>query len=1077
MLQFIFGRAQSGKSYTVIEKIKESVMLSNNPILIVPEQFSFESEKQVLLTLGDKSAQKVSVMSFTRLCDEIERINGGITAKTVSDCDKIILMKRAINLSKDRLIVFKNYCDSSSFAKRMVDTVSELKLNAIDYNDLYKIRELTDMPDLAAKLNDTAVIFESYCAVLGEKFIDTSDRLTKLYYSLKQSDYFCGKTVFIDSFKGFTGQQYKIIELIIKSAQSVTVSLCNDVNSNSPFGMFSNVQKTVNTLKRTAKMQGVGVSEDIVLEGNRYSNGDMRLLEELMSGNFKEGKTECGAVTVCEAQSVYDECEYVARNIRKAVREKKYRYNDFVVIARDTAPYEDALEIACKRNAIPCFIDKRIPLLSMPVCVAAISAVNAIFDFSTENILRFHKSGINVLSERELSTIENYTYLWNLNGASWQKEWDMNPNGFTDNKDGTEDALKEINELRKKAIAPLNNFKNEFCGTPKQMCVAIIKLLEEVNIKKSLENLYGFYKEKGELVYSDAIRQSWDAFIGILESTVDCLDNANIDKKEFFDTLKTSLAFTTIGVTPQMADEVTFGDADRIRPSRPKIAFILGANQGVFPRSSGCTGIFSNAERTKLIELNIDIPDKTVGSAVDEEFLVYSNVCCASDGIFITYLSSAEDSSLAPSAFVSEICDSISPRITKAMCDLDSDNLPETAECAFIDFCKRLSVNKSDAKTLELSLNETDFKESVRKMNELNKLPDNTISSDTAHKLFGSVMSMSPSKFENLNRCRFGFFCRYGLKAESLQPAQFNAMQKGTFVHFVLQQIIDKYKGDLKDLTKEKINSEVDVFCDEYLDSISGYRSIEDTYLKYLASNIRRSIKDVVIRISDELKHSEFVPVRCELKIEDGGEIPSVKFPLDSESKMSLHGIVDRIDTYNGYVRIIDYKTGHKNFKLPDILFGQNLQMLIYLYAVTKSGAFGDKSAGIFYFPAMRNKEKKDNRIKGIVVDNDDVLSAMDNSDAKEYMFTKKSKNNFVNEGDFEKIFEYLEKTLPNQARNVINGNINANPVDGKGDDACKYCEFSGVCRMKDSEHTTVPKLSNPEVMEEIERQVNSSAD
>ena len=106
MLQFISGRASSGKSYEICRRIAECVKNGKEPVLIIPEQFSFESEKRILELLGDSGAQKVKVLSFSRLCDEVENITGGGALAQISDSDRIILMNTALRGVRDKLTFF-----------------------------------------------------------------------------------------------------------------------------------------------------------------------------------------------------------------------------------------------------------------------------------------------------------------------------------------------------------------------------------------------------------------------------------------------------------------------------------------------------------------------------------------------------------------------------------------------------------------------------------------------------------------------------------------------------------------------------------------------------------------------------------------------------------------------------------------------------------------------------------------------------------------------------------------------------------------------------------------------------------
>ena len=224
MLQFILGRASSGKSYEICRRIAECVKRGKNPVLIIPEQFSFESEKRLLSLLGDADMQKVKVLSFSRLCDEVESITGGMRGE-ISDSDKIILINTALKRTRDKLKYFGKYSLSSGLAKMMLSTIGEFSQNAVGVSDIFEVSESIEDGILGRKLYDTAIVYAEYNDLLAEKFEGYSDRLDNLYKSLLAFDYFADKQVFIDAFGGFTGQQYKIRERILVTAQNATMSM------------------------------------------------------------------------------------------------------------------------------------------------------------------------------------------------------------------------------------------------------------------------------------------------------------------------------------------------------------------------------------------------------------------------------------------------------------------------------------------------------------------------------------------------------------------------------------------------------------------------------------------------------------------------------------------------------------------------------------------------------------------------------------------------------------------------------------------------------------------------------------
>lgn len=1072
MLKFIFGRAATGKTYEILNLIERSVDRGENPILLVPEQFSFQSEKAVFERLGDARFQSASVMSFSRLCDELERRNGKCCGKTLTDADKQILIKRAVGRAADELRLWSGYANSSGFSKGILEAIEEFKEQAILPEDILSLSENAESEKLRNKLYDTALIFKAYNELIAENFIDPSNRLDRLYFTLQNDDFFKSRPVFIDSFDGFTGQQFRIIDCILATSPKVTISLTYDINDKKEYGILRNIRKTYEKIKSIAEKYAIDIAEPLILKENRYESLDLKNLEKLIFGEtVLENKTP--SVTVLKAQSIFDETEFVARNIRRIVREQNARYSDFVIIARDTEPYEQALKIACDKNAVGCFSDKRIPLSSMPIAVALLSAIEAVPSFNSEKIFRFLKSGIGLLEQDDISELENYVYIWNISGKKWTEEWDMNPDGLSQRISlSAEQKLNKINVLRKKVIEPLLKFADDFKGTPKLMSSALVKLLENCDAPKNLNILAEKNAASGDFRLADAIRSSWDTMMSILNSMVACFSDANISSREYLEALKTSISFATVGVIPQMIDEVAFGSADRIRPSRPKYAFILGANQGVFPKQLAAGGIFAVNERKAMIDLGLNITDASLDTASYEDFLVYANTCCATKEVYISYSTVLADGNAGhASAFLESILKNLEVNIKKEPMKLEVSNAPETLNSAFTELCRRIESGSESASILKGTNGTFDSKANTILSGEGNEKAH--ITPETAKALFGSTIRMSPTKFDDFNHCRFKYFCKYGLKAQKLYPAEFSAMQRGTLIHYVLQRIIEEYGKDVSKLDFKKCCEAVDIFTDEYLDSIKGYRNIENDRMTYLVSNIRRSLYYVVERIAKEFAQSKFEPVKCELKIGDNGEVPAINIPVEDYGNIVLNGTVDRLDRFGAYIRVIDYKSGSKTFKLPDILFGQNMQMLLYLYTLSQNEKYGGTPAGVLYVKAKRVNDgtAAQRRMNGIVLADKEVVYAMEKENGGEFIpkfNSEKQSDAYLSSDEFNKIFDFISRKLKSTAKTLFEGRIEADPVDGLESKACEYCDFAPVCRIESKKHKGAVSMSKQEVLELI---------
>ena len=452
MLQFVFGKPLSGKTSYCMDKLSQLSLDNNEIIYIVPEQFTFETERLILKKLGDKASFNVNVLSFSRLYDEICRYTGGSAAKILNEYDKILFINKALDNVKTDLKLWGRYTDSISFSKSLLTSLDELKTNGVTSSDINLLIEDISEQSLKNKLIDLNLIYENYELLLGASYIDPADKLSVVYRKLENFPYFKNKTVIIDSFKGFTGQQYKIIDRILLGAKDVYISITNNPNMNKEFDLFSNIRTSIEKIKNIAKKHNVNIEKDIYLDNGYYNSLCLNNLEKLICGEkITESKDE---INICCCESINDEADYCARTIRKLIRKTGLRYNDFAIIARDASMYSKSVLTACNKNDINCYFDDLYSLSCFPIYTFCQSALDSL-SFSTENILKFHKTTLGTLTNDEISILENYCYLWNIDGELWLKDWDMEPKGFTTNKGLSDESkleLDNINLIKKRWI-------------------------------------------------------------------------------------------------------------------------------------------------------------------------------------------------------------------------------------------------------------------------------------------------------------------------------------------------------------------------------------------------------------------------------------------------------------------------------------------------------------------------------------------------------------------------------------------------------------------------------------------------
>lgn len=1076
MLNFLIGRACTGKTHKIIETTAKTSS-HKKVVLIVPEQFTFESER-AMIKYSDAVLDNISVLSFSRLFDFVAEATGRGAAQCVSDFEKMILLKKALVASSEQLSVFSRYIKYRDFVKSVSDTIRDFKFAGANADDL--LRAARDIGGTCgAKLEDLSCIMSAYDALLSEKYIDPADKLTKLYEILCGFEYFKDTDVFFDSFTGFTGQQYKIIGKILEQADNVTFSFCADDDNDLSLGVFYNTCTAIENIKKIASANGI---KDVAVEkltASYYSNEAMKNLEKLMFASADNCISD-GNVNVIACENSRQEALAAANIIRREVKENGYRFRDFILVARNSDTYADDVLRQCEKHGISCFTDRKFSLAYTPVCNYVLRLIDVAISMSSENVLSLLKTGLFDLSDEEIFELENYVYIWDIVAADWQEEWDMSVKGITadEDSDSSKAKLSRINATRQKVYKIISDFKSEFSGTPQKRATAIYKHLTSMKIDDKLATALKKLTDDNEHYLASVNRQSWDSFIAVLDSIVRVMDKTSVSTDEFYETMLIAVDAVHIANIPQMLDEVTFGSAERIRPSKPKISIVMGANHGVFPFVGSAKGLLAASDKEKLKKFDIDLADDVIKGAVEENYLVYSMLCCPVDKVYVLY---AEKDSLgkaqAPSSFVSRITDAFvdikvqtegndsKKTIKKFSISASGEFLPATAASAYNEIG---IVNESEYVSVKESVRGYEnYFERLELIEKSSSDIDFSISPATSDKLFGKEINLSATGFDIYHKCSLSYLLKQGIQAKKIEKADLGVLQRGLITHYVLEKIVDKFHSKLGSLTPAEISSEVDVLISDYFDNVKGSDKLMTARFSFLLSKIALQIKNIVAHMASEFAQSGFDAKYCELTIGNKEDIPGLKYILDDGSVINFEGKIDRVDVFGGYVRVVDYKTGKMVFKLSDTLVGLNMQMLLYLYNFVKCGnelVNEPIPAGVLYMPAKDSEKPAERRMNGIILDKDEVRLAMEKENKGRYIPKKDDKApsaSYLQEGGFEVIFDQIDKLVISMGNSLRNGKFSANPTDGSSFDACKYCNFSGICRSSGNPHKKSEEYDN----------------
>ena len=1112
MLQFVLGRAGSGKTEYMRKMILErSLAEQGECIMLVPEQYSFETEKAFLRLAGPVRANTIKVYSFTRLGEAVFHREGGAVGTRLSDAGRRILMSCAVAACEDELEVYRSAAKTGRVTELMLTAVNELKMCGISPETISETAQELGGQGLAKKLRELGHIYAAYEGLVAASYLDSRDDLTRLAQLLRDVNVFSGCTIAVDSFEGFTVQELKILGELMCQAENVVVSLCTDGLDGDESGLFALVDRTRRRLTQQAEDMGVKVLPPVTLNRPlRFKNENLKLLEaQLFCAQDRLTSEDCQGVFLYRAADVFQESEFVAATIRRLVF-RGYRYRDISIICRDPQRYYGSLDVALKKREIPCFMSQPAQVDSEPVARFVLGAFQVVQGgFATEYLLDMLKTGVSGYSAEEISELENYAYLWLMNGRGLRQDFVRHPRGFGwEMTQEDQEQLRRLNDLRISLIEPLERFADATAdASGAEICQAVYDLLLAFGMR---ENLPEFCREL-ETVGDDAAAERqirvWELLMEILDQMYRILGDRKIDRNRFYRLLREVVSAEDVSDIPQRADEVVFGTAEQVRQASPKVAFLIGATQGDFPRSPKSSGVFSDAERRELIAMDLPLGDPLEQKAIEERYLCYSVACAPSEELYISWPCSAGGEDKEPSELVTGVM-GVFPNL-RPVGDLPEEYISNSREAAFSRMAASWRENSPRAAALRKFVEEEgEFSDRLgalkragglefgaQERDEKNLRPEKITDPKLVKGLYGDRMYLSPSQIETYHSCAFKYFCRYGLNARERRPAGVDVLQYGMIMHFLFQKVFSDECGARGKAEGQELLELVRELIEEYARENMGGLELLSARERYRLERMAQSACKLIAHVRRELSQSRFVPEHMEWQL--GRQGPALKIETGTGKVVTVGGTIDRIDIYHSpqgkrYVLVVDYKTGKKSFRLSDVLYGLNMQMLIYLAAMTQ--AEGTEPAGILYMPAaepsvnaqrgakedeVAGEAERQLKMSGLVLSDSEIIEAMEAGAKGRFIPAKLNKDktpsaasSVLSREQLQKVLEYSKRLIATMGRELERGEAGARP-NMHNQAACKLCPYGPVCGSELGERDVEKDLKTREqAMEEIEKRL-----
>lgn len=1095
-LKIVFGLSGTGKSEYCLEGVKNASEKGKKALLIVPEQFSHVKESELIKRTGFIS-DNLKASSFKRL--SIDIIKDKKASKTMLNrTRKNMLIAKTVYTLQNELVVFKNMHKKQGFISVVQDMISEFKRSCAMPWDIKEFEDkIEENTLLKSKLKELSLIYEKYQTEVDERFIDSDDNISILAAETEKTD-MSDTHIFIDEFFRFTAAELKCIEAFLKAGALVTVFLCMKNPECEKHSIFAPVASTYYSLISIAKKCKAEILAPVILEEKHRFKESAELLHlESEYPKYKNNiyNEETRDISIFAASDLYSEATHLACSITKAVMKENVRYKDIAVICGDPDSYRSIIKTVFDIYNIPVFIDTKKDLLSHPVIIMIFSVLDIIKEgLETKYILSYLKSGYSTLTQSETDIFENFVLSGNIRKADWtddERFLKRAKSVFDDSENLSEtdaEFAKELLSIKERILKPILNLKENLKKSRKatDRADAVSGFFEEISLRDKIKKETDFLLENNYNDTAEMYAKVYNILIDTLESFKICMGEESVGIERLYDIISAGLSECELSIIPPIYDGVFFGDLSRSIARNVKRLYIIGANDGTFPPNAPIENVLNDKERIYLSKIGLSLAPDTKKIMFDYGFMVYNILNISKEKLCVSYpISDLNGEGKRPSLLVGRI-KKIFPYVSFST---DVDGRKENPEdyilskkSAFNYIIRKKERTANEEKLYNL-LKEDKFFEEKLKAAEYVKNYKNIaqrLYPDVVKSLYRDNLRGSVSSFEKYSSCPFSYFISYGLSAKERKLFDIDTPDFGSLLHRVIDTFSKKITSEGKKFSEIE-EEECQEVVSAILDDIVGRMFINKLYSEKKMMLLIKRLKKYAFRaawaICLHIKKGEFEPCAFEAEFSENGDMSPLEIELETGAKITLVGKIDRIDKYehNGelYIKVIDYKTGKKDFSLSDIYNKLSLQLCVYITAVCENGKelfkTAPKTAGMFYFklsdtPIETDKKEEvseeknllDFKMSGMVLDNVQIIEALERG-IKGYstvipvrMSTNgevvKANSKTASLSQFEKLKEYVKKTAGEIGKEILEGKVDISPCANGKDMPCTFCKFHSIC-------------------------------
>ncbi len=1109
-LRFCFGPSGSGKSHRIYEEIMQRAAEEpgRNFLIIVPDQFTMQTQKDLVMRSDRDGILNIDVLSFGRLSHRILEEVGTKEMPVLDDTGKSLVLQKVAADLKEQLPAMGSLLHKQGYIHEVKSAISEFMQYGISTQDMDKlITSAQKRGALAMKLKDLKTLYRGFQDYIRDHFITTEETLDVLRRSLSKSKILKGSVVVFDGFTGFTPIQNRLIQELMRVCAETIVTVTIGVGED-PYKMdgeqklFHLSKKTVADLEKLAAEAEVERGEDLFVKGgpNRFAKAPaLHYLEQnLFRYQYEPYAGEQQEIHMFEALSPREEVHQTALYIRHLIREQGMTYRDIAVVIGDLEGYASYVETEFGQLEIPCFLDRTRGIVLNPMIEYIKSALQLyIKDFSYDTVFHFLRSGMADISREEIDELENYVIRTGARGyRTYSRLFTRRTEEMQGNAEGSEQAeektMERLNRIRQQfmdAVEILHMGSQEKAG---DYVSHLYDFLEQNQVQQKLLNYQQQFEKEGDLSRAREYAQIYRLVMDLLDQVYELLGEEEISRQEFADILEAGFGEITVGTIPQNVDRIVVGDMERTRLKQVKVLFFLGVNDGNIPKNASKGGIISDMDREFLIESGTEMSPSPRQQMYIQRLYLYLNMTKPSEQLYLSYAKvNSEGKGIRPSYLIDTVrklfpamsveypqnrsrLEQIEGRqegaryLAEELREYVEGTLPEEERQ---DFYLMYRAYEADAAGRDL-LTRAAFR----------RYRESGLSRIVARALYGQQLENSVSRLETYAACACRHFLQYGLSLQEREEFGFEASDMGTVYHAVLENFAGKLAESnltwwdfTEDFAAKAVKESVEAYAATYGETVL-YSSARN---EYAITRMSRILTRTVLTLQKHLKQGSFQPDDYELSFRFAEDLDSIHVDLSEDEKMHLQGRIDRIDVSEDaehvYVKVIDYKSGNRKFDLAALYYGLQLQLVVYMNAAMEmeSRKHPDKEivpAALLYYhiddptietPVELTDEQINEqilaklRMNGVVNSDPEVVERLDRymQDKSVVIPVEKKKDGsfsarsgVLSREEMQLISSYVDAKIRSIGREILDGKIAANPYEKGNEEACTYCAYKKVC-------------------------------